>query len=384
MADGNAERDEEWRRERLHLLVRSTAETEQRTLVANIAGTLLIVGAAQWLPNASDFYLPMLLRFVALFGTALLYENIRRRLDRNDDTLVPLRFATVMAAFAGISWASMILPVFRDPYLHPSSYIVTAGVCIGIALIITSTAAIKRIAIPFAAGFIVTFLAAAAFTPPQTAIWLAGGLFFIMTGIGMYSIGSARQRLEAADMWVQNRRLTEDLEEALARAEFLAIRDPLTGLYNRRDLFEEKIHREAPGKRHHVCAIDLDHFKQVNDRFGHDTGDRVLIAVAAALRDTVRDLPGEGHLAARLGGEEFAVFLDIAEDEQADEVAARLRRAANRAAAATGLPENLGTASIGISPMTRGEGIGNALQRADKALYGAKEDGRNRVRRLAA
>ena len=81
MAVQNEEYDEDWRTERLHLLVRSAAETERRTLPANIAGTLLVIGAAQSLPNAADFYIPMLLRFLALFATALLYETIRRRLD---------------------------------------------------------------------------------------------------------------------------------------------------------------------------------------------------------------------------------------------------------------------------------------------------------------
>ena len=384
MPDATIARDKGWRRERLLLLVRSTAEIERRTLIANVIGTLLIVGIAQWLPNASDFYLPMLLRFIALFGTSMLYESIRRRLAKNADVLVPMHFATAMAAFAGLSWASMVIPVFLEPYLHPASYIVTAGVFISVTLVITSTSAIKRIAIPFAFGFLATFLTALVFAPFELALWLGVGLTFVMGAIGIFSIGTARQRLEAADMLVENRRLTEDLEEALARAEFLAVRDPLTGLYNRRALFEEQVFRDAPGERHHVLIIDLDHFKQVNDDYGHDMGDRVLIGVAMVLRDFVRELPGEGHLAARLGGEEFAVFLAIADDGEADATADSLRRSINAVAAGLNLPGNLGTASIGMSHMLRGESIGDALQRADNALYGAKKRGRNRVRREAA
>ncbi|MBL43145.1 MAG: hypothetical protein CMN71_00025 [Sphingomonadaceae bacterium] len=384
MAVQNEEYDEDWRTERLHLLVRSAAETERRTLPANIAGTLLVIGAAQSLPNAADFYIPMLLRFLALFATALLYETIRRRLDGRAKTLVPMRMASAVAAFGGASWASIILPIFLDPYLHPASYIVTAGVFISVALVITSTSAIKRIAIPYTIGFMGTFFAALAFIPPNTAIWLAGGLTFIMAGIVIFSIGSSRQRLESANMLVHNQRLTEDLEEALARAEFLAIRDPLTGLYNRRALFEDRIYENAPGDRYHVLIVDLDHFKQVNDRFGHDTGDRVLIGVATAIRDVLRSLPGEGHLAARLGGEEFAVFLAIADDTEAENAAERLRAACHRVAARFGLPPGVGTASIGISSMPRGEHVSEALQRADNALYEAKESGRNRVKRQVA
>ena len=384
MAVKNEEYDEDWRMERLHLLVHSAAETERRTLPANIAGTLLVIGAAQALPNAADFYIPMLLRFLALFATALLYETIRRRLDGRAKTLVPMRMASAVAAFGGASWASIVLPIFLDPYLHPASYIVTAGVFISVALIITNTSAIKHIAIPYTIGFMATFLGALAFIPLGTAIWLAGGLLFLMSGIVIFSIGSGRQRLETANTWVHNRRLTEDLEEALARAEFLAIRDPLTGLYNRRALFEDRIYENAPGDRYHVLIVDLDHFKQVNDRFGHDMGDRVLVGVATAIRDVLRSLPGEGHFAARLGGEEFAVFLAIADDREADRAAECLRTATHRLAASFGLPPDVGTASIGISSMQREEHVAEALQRADNALYEAKGSGRNRIRRQVA
>ena len=384
MAVENEEYDEDWRMERLHLLVHSAAETERRTLPANIAGTLLVIGAAQALPNAADFYIPMLLRFLALFATALLYGKIRRRLDARASTLVPMRMASVVAAFGGASWASIVLPIFLDPYLHPASYIVTAGVFISVALIITNTSAIKHIAIPYTIGFMATFLGALAFIPLGTALWMAGGLFFLMGGIVIFSIGSGRQRLETANTWVHNRRLTEDLEEALARAEFLAIRDPLTGLYNRRALFEDRIYENAPGDRYHVMIVDLDHFKQVNDRFGHDMGDRVLVGVATAIRDVLRSLPGEGHFAARLGGEEFAVFLAIADDREADRAAECLRTATHRLAASFGLPPGVGTASIGISSMQREEHVAEALQRADNALYEAKGSGRNRIRRQVA
>ena len=378
------EYDEDWRRQRLRLLVQSTAEIESRTLLANVIGTLLIVTAAQWLPNASDFHLPMLLRFIAIFGTALLYENIRRRLRADARALVPLHFAVFMAGFGGVSWASLVVPVFLEPYLHPASYIVTAGVFIGVALIVANTSAIKRIAISFSIGFAATFLAGLAFIPSNTAVWLATGLAFIATGIGAFSVGSARQRLEAADTLLENRRLSEELEEALSRAEFFADHDPLTGLYNRRALFEHRIHRAAPGERFHVLLIDLDNFKQVNDRFGHETGDRVLVGVAQVLRDFVRKTPGEGHVAARLGGEELAVFLAVADEAQVDRLAGTLHLDINRVAAGMGLPPKLGTASIGISPMDRSERIAAALHRADKALYEAKRGGRDRVCRDAA
>ena len=115
MAVQNEEYDEDWRTERLHLLVRSAAETERRTLPANIAGTLLVIGAAQSLPNAADFYIPMLLRFLALFATALLYETIRRRLDGRAKTLVPMRMASAVAAFGWYSGKAPSIAAWAAP-----------------------------------------------------------------------------------------------------------------------------------------------------------------------------------------------------------------------------------------------------------------------------
>jgi len=376
--------DHQWRRERLRVLMESSAELERRTIIANVVGTVLIVAAAQWLPNARDFLVPLLLRLIAILCNALLYDRIRKRMRASAGTPVPLRLAGVMAAFGGASWASLIIPVFMQPYLHPASYIVTTGVFIGVALILTNSAAITRIALPFAGGFVVTFLVAAAFTPWNTAVWLIGGLTFIATGIGTFCIGSARQRLDAADTLVENQRLSEELEEALARAEFFAEHDPLTGLFNRRALFERQMHLDAPGDKHHMLLIDLDNFKQVNDRFGHETGDRVLIGVAQVLGDFVAKAQGESHFAARLGGEEFAVFLAVSDEQEADRIAAQLHLAMSGIAIGLGLPPKLGTASIGISPMYRGEQVCDALHRADHALYQAKRDGRNRVCREAA
>lgn len=377
-------RDDSWREERLRLLVQATAETERQTLFANMFGALLIVGVAEWLPNSRDFHIPLLLRLSAILGTAVIYDAVRKQLARGSSLVLPLRMISAIAVFGGASWASLVIPLFLEPHLHPASYIVTAGVFIGVALIIANTSAIKRVALSFAFGFAATFLAALAFVPIETAIWLACGLAILAMGIGAFAIGSARQRRGAADLLVENRRLAEDLEEALARAEFFADHDPLTGLYNRRALFENEFRRDVPGERHHVLLIDLDNFKQINDRFGHETGDRVLVGVAQALNDFVRKSSGEGHLAARLGGEEFAVFLAVSDDDRADELAAQLHRSINEVASDFGLPPKLGTASIGISAMPRSEALADALQRADDALYRAKHEGRDRICREAA
>jgi diguanylate cyclase (GGDEF)-like protein len=155
--------------------------------------------------------------------------------------------------------------------------------------------------------------------------------------------------------------------------------DVLTGLPNRR-YFDEALSMERPRRRTDdslgILMIDIDHFKILNDRFGHATGDRVLRAVADAIAQTVRtdDTP------ARYGGEEFAVLLRRTSAEQAVEVGERVRRAVMRLP-----PSSLGidkpvTVSVGVAVAFPDQpASAHLVERADRALYRAKRQGRDRV-----
>ena len=153
----------------------------------------------------------------------------------------------------------------------------------------------------------------------------------------------------------------------------LADRDGLTGLLNHR-AFHEHLRAVVGGASLStdmaVLILDLDHFKTVNDRHGHIVGDEVLREVTAAIQGSIR----YGDVAARIGGEEFAVLLPGATPEVAGEVAERVREAVG--AIVEPVPV---TASIGLS-CARGDTSGaDLLERADGALYAAKRQGRNRV-----
>ena len=177
----------------------------------------------------------------------------------------------------------------------------------------------------------------------------------------------------------------EELSAALGRAfafeeaEIKANIDVLTGLPNRRYL-EEVLATAGPHRRAvdrlGALMIDLDHFKRLNDRYGHVTGDRVLRAVAERIFDAVRadDTP------ARYGGEEFAVVLRRATPEQAIEVAERIRaKIAELDLRDMGVAEPI-TVSIGVAVANeRDDDAGALLADADAALYRAKREGRNRV-----
>ena len=160
----------------------------------------------------------------------------------------------------------------------------------------------------------------------------------------------------------------------------LATADPLTDLYNRRqfiELLEKELARAANHKRPLVLLImDLDHFKSINDRFGHPAGDAVLKKVALALRGLAR----EEFITARIGGEEFAVVLPEHALAQAVRFAERLREGiAGLSLTLPGGPQQV-TVSIGAAAWENGmSGTGDLLRAADAQLYRAKQDGRNKV-----
>jgi diguanylate cyclase (GGDEF)-like protein len=165
---------------------------------------------------------------------------------------------------------------------------------------------------------------------------------------------------------------------AFAASRSDAQHDPLTKLLNRRGL-EHRVERlVAAGTRFVVGVVDLDHFKNVNDEYGHDAGDAALEETARVMASVLRP----EDILARHGGEEFVVVLpmtgdhDIGEDRAAGvAVAERIRTALESATHTSSL--QLCTASVGVAAARNG--LAEALQRADEALYRAKELGRNRV-----
>jgi diguanylate cyclase (GGDEF)-like protein len=162
----------------------------------------------------------------------------------------------------------------------------------------------------------------------------------------------------------------------------LATRDPLTGVYNRR-AFDERAGawmRQMPPPGTASVALllfDIDHFKSINDRFGHGVGDSVIILAARAAE---RELGPEDTLF-RIGGEEFVCVLPDATDERALEVAENVRRAFEALAFEVEGVRVEATISIGIAtgPSDGAALPSNLLVRADRALYGAKDEGRNRT-----
>lgn len=187
----------------------------------------------------------------------------------------------------------------------------------------------------------------------------------------------ARTRIQ-----IRRRRFQERLRSNYESSLSLAVTDTLTGLYNRR-YFETHLQKlleknKEARKTLAVLYMDIDHFKSVNDRFGHNVGDEVLKIFAERLKNTLRSF----DLLARLGGEEFVVILPDISLELAQQVAERLRRLIAERPFRVTTPEGqlVVTTSMGAIVIEDGDhNLTGLLDRADKQLYEAKQGGRNCV-----
>jgi diguanylate cyclase (GGDEF)-like protein len=168
------------------------------------------------------------------------------------------------------------------------------------------------------------------------------------------------------------------LRNSVQANELLATRDALTDLWNRRHidalLLGEMERNARSGGGLCVCMVDLDHFKSINDRYGHPVGDSTLRSVAASMKGELRSIDQLG----RFGGEEFLIVLPGASLEASMGCAKRLLSSVALLAILPD-PQQRITISVGLAECALGESALALLTRADSALYQAKQDGRNRV-----
>jgi diguanylate cyclase (GGDEF)-like protein len=204
---------------------------------------------------------------------------------------------------------------------------------------------------------------------PGTLISM-GFLTAISSVLGVY-LQSTRVRMQI---------LSLKLEERNRELKAIMIRDPLTGAYNRLFLegfLDNQIHSTIRyGDYTSILMLDIDHFKKVNDHFGHLQGDSVLKKMVEILSANIRD----SDLIARIGGEEFLVLLPRTNQENAFYIAEKLRTLVG-STRFENIPWPV-TVSIGVGCLSNDENLDAALARIDTALYSAKRKGRNRVELL--
>lgn len=340
------------------------------------------------------------------FGDALgllvltpLIATLWRRFERGRPPLPePLR--ALEAAVLGLSVLGLGLLVFvadRPGALHfyfSPILLVPMGMWAAIRFGVTGATLTVALIASLAVGHLVHGIHPYPNVSPGAAVWLTQEYLAI---VALVSVGlalllheieaqrralSRHERVLAEQNVVLERRIAErtaELRAANARLSVLATTDHLTALDNRRH-FEERAQRELMrlsrgGAPASLLMLDLDYFKEVNDRFGHDVGDEVLRQFAQQLRRSVRP----SDVCARSGGEEFVVLLPETEIARARKVSERiLRDTAALRIDSQGRRIRI-TTSIGLAEWDGKEKLDTLMYRADQALYRAKSGGRNRL-----
>jgi diguanylate cyclase (GGDEF)-like protein len=259
----------------------------------------------------------------------------------------PLRLALLAVTLLGLTFAALYLTRARLRLVAVSTW---AAASLGLVVHIKS--------------------GLAADIPNEFIVWSCYSLLLVVALFVADQVARLREALTGR---------TEELEQALARVRDMAMRDDLTGLYNRRQLMEYLYRQKASADRgtlaFALCYVDLDHFKRVNDLFGHKQGDEVLRAFAEIALKVVR----EEDFVARIGGEEFVLVLTNATLADAVQVSNRLRRQTQLMVIDPKAPDFAVTASVGVAAYRAREAVEQLMSRADTAMYAAKTQGRNRV-----
>lgn len=209
---------------------------------------------------------------------------------------------------------------------------------------------------------------------------MAAGMYATAIAFGVHAIAGI-VRGERSRLLASNTELRQELERVKRRAE----RDQITNAWGRRAILDllarEKARAERTSEPLCVCLLDIDHFKDMNERFGHVTGDRILAAFSRRVRGALRTMDsvnsnGLSSTMGRVGSEEFIVILPLTSLRGALRSAERIRKAIVRRPF-EGLHQV--TVSIGIAELRPGETVSSLIDRADQALNGARNAGRNRV-----
>jgi GGDEF domain-containing protein len=312
----------------------------------------------------------------------------------------PARDTLVTAqSMAGLAWATLYTwstgPEMAGPLLAVGMYLSA----IALALVAVNVRTLGRLMLAAllasAVGSMLQLMGSGtlsdAATPGAVIPWLALAMLLAALYVPVRFLAAVRARLQ-----IRNAELQTGIERMKRHAE----RDHLTNSYSRQFILEmvgrERSRADRSGESLCICILDIDHFKDMNDQFGHLAGDRILAAFARRVRGALRTMDtvngaglptnfatdeGEPGLVSRralgrIGGEEFIVLLPDTSLRGALKCAERVRKAIVRRPF-----ESLHqvTVSIGIAEYRPGETISSMLGRADEALYGAKNAGRNRV-----
>jgi len=277
----------------------------------------------------------------------------------------------ILLGIAGMAWGSALWIVWVDGNIV--QYLATAVVLVGVAgIAMITVAAYATATFLFMGGIYLTPWLHAYLHPSSVSSFMLLGLAVALVVQLGYTHELGKVLLNDVAQSVRNAVMLERLQD-------LVTHDQLTGAYSRRYILEQLEQQVGIQQRHETPAsiimFDLDHFKSINDTYGHATGDRALREVVRVIKAQLRD----GDILGRIGGEEFLVLLPMTDMAAAQPLAERLRQTL----ADTFIQEGTNTiflpASFGIAELKQAESHSEWFKRVDTAQYEAKAQGRNAV-----
>jgi diguanylate cyclase (GGDEF)-like protein len=372
-------RDAAWAEEVRREIISGLADREAHSLPASLVGWSLCLVIATIIGPDIMLIIALLFRPVSIGLVRWAYARLRRTLEAGEPFEAAFRLAGIALSLSGLSWGLLTFPVFAAPTVEPAGLALLVLVITGVCMICSIIGLVPWVLVGFACAFALSVLAGSFIASGGSQPALTAAVLLPLIGAVPFGIGQRRQAIRAAEDAVDKLHLHEEVASALHHAEYLSRHDALTGLGNRRALFEDYGNFTQPDGPRTILSIDLDNFKSINDTFGHQAGDEVLVAVADSIRNAMRGARQKRYSSYRLGGEEFAIVLEQSDESAGRAFAEQLRQTIEKLVPVRDVPHLRISASFGVLGWSGGLPLTTALGQVDKLLYVAKERGRNCV-----
>lgn len=366
-------------------LLKLLVEQNQAGLRATASVIIMTILVAPFLAHTNWIVWIVMTRAVALAICHYFVIQLMTEMSYGDPTRQAIRRLAIANGVAAFIWGAITWPLEIGSSIDFMSFLIVVISLFSICLSVVSAGLHRLTLTATMIGGALGLAPKIAILTPQIGVLLPIGFAIFVTTIYAYARLISRQALVGVLIQLRGERTAERLartnkalEEALDLANWLADRDALTELRNRRAFESElaPLFDRFPHRQHCLLLLDIDHFKRINDRFGHETGDGVLVAIGTALRQW--EAATGGRLAGRWGGEEFIAVVALRKDETMHMVAEDLRRRIEVLSDQLHWPSRMQlTTSIGCTRLSRLADFDMALFRADGALYAAKDSGRN-------
>ena len=350
---------------------------------ANVVPFSLVGLCGLSLDNWQPLALIVLLASAVLVAMWFTAGKIERDLETSDASL-GIRLYEVLSVVSGGLWGAMMAPVAHTLGTNIESMFVCVLIVASAMITCVVCADQRRFALPFLAGFELVLVPVSLWHSDVIGlIPTIATLALVPVALTLTQVVRTQTRLIVRTQ-LENKMLADQLGIALKKAEYVANRDSLTGLLNRRAFeaaAEEMRLIGGNGAKLAIILVDLDHFKSINDSYGHPMGDEVLKSTASLIQEVTgpMSLIGRGDGAvARWGGEEFILLLSNCSLDHATEIAELIRARLHRERPSYWPVDMSVSGSFGIADWSEDIGLHQAISMADQAMYSAKVGGRNR------